>query len=52
MSTIPIFKELDVYLEPLNVILITPFSIESVTRPPFQILSPHLGADRQKINIF
>jgi hypothetical protein len=45
MSTIPrgVFKA---HLEHQNVIPITPFSIESVTPPPFQILSPHLGADR------
>jgi hypothetical protein len=37
---------LDAYLEPHNVIPITPVPIERVTPPPFQILSPHLGADR------
>jgi hypothetical protein len=50
MSTIPrgVFKDLDAYLEPQNVIPITPISIESVTPPPFQIFSPHLGADRHQ----
>jgi hypothetical protein len=28
-------KDLDAYLEPHNVLLITPFPIESITLPPF-----------------
>jgi hypothetical protein len=56
MSKIPICKDLDAYLEfhlePHNVIPITPFSIESVIRPPFQIFSPHLGADRHNQPLF
>jgi hypothetical protein len=40
-------KYLDAYLEPHNVLPITPFPIESATPPPFQIKSPHLGADRR-----
>jgi hypothetical protein len=48
MSTIPrgVYKYLEAYIEPHSVIPITPFPIESVTPLPFQILSPHLGADR------
>jgi hypothetical protein len=38
---------LDAYLEPHNVLPITPFPIESVAPPPFLIKSPHLGADRR-----
>jgi hypothetical protein len=45
-------KYLDAYLEPHNVLPITPFPIESVTPPPFQIKSPHLDADRRNQHFF
>jgi hypothetical protein len=45
-------KYLDAYLEPHNVLPITIFPIESVTPPPFQIKSPHLGADRRNQHFF
>jgi hypothetical protein len=46
------FKYLDAYLEHHNVLSITPFPIESVTPPPFQIKSPHWGADRRNQHFF
>jgi hypothetical protein len=45
-------KYLDAYLEPHNVLPNTPFPVESVTPPPFQIKRPHLSADRRNQYFF